>query len=122
MKKQLENMWIENRRVIFNPAKDRREEQHRTTSKLLEKARWQSSKKRTIYEDHMKVAEGSKPDSKLTYAQCLMQHRDGGKPRETGKKEPTPSEARDARRSLNRESNKLHDTGGFKYKKVIEAT
>ncbi|GKV23714.1 hypothetical protein SLEP1_g33413 [Rubroshorea leprosula] len=122
MKKQLENMWIGNRRVIFNPAEDRREEQRRTTSKLSEKARWQSSKKKTTYEDHMKAVERSRPDSKLTYAQCLMQHRDGGKPREIGKKEPTPSDARDARRSLNRESNKLHDTGGFKYKKVIEAT
>ncbi|GKV15232.1 hypothetical protein SLEP1_g26031 [Rubroshorea leprosula] len=122
MKKQLENMWIGNRRVIFNPVEDRREERRRTTLKLSEKARWQSSKKRTTYEDHMKAVGGSRPDSKLTYAQCLMQHREGGKPRETGKKEPTPSEARDARRSLNRESNKLHDTGGFKYKKVIEAT
>ncbi|GKU91277.1 hypothetical protein SLEP1_g5176 [Rubroshorea leprosula] len=40
MKKQLENMWIGNRRVIFNPAEDRREERRRTTSKLSEKARW----------------------------------------------------------------------------------
>ncbi|GKU94134.1 hypothetical protein SLEP1_g7662 [Rubroshorea leprosula] len=80
MKKQLENMWIGNKKVIFNPVEDRREERRRTTSKL-----------------------------------------EGGKPRETRKKEPTPSKARDAQRSLNRESNKLHDTGGFKYKKVIKA-
>ncbi|GKV38230.1 hypothetical protein SLEP1_g46166 [Rubroshorea leprosula] len=120
MKKQLENIWIGNRRVIFNLVEDRREEQRKMTTKLSEKARWQSNKKRTIYEDHMKAVEGNRQDSKLTYAQCLMQHKDGGKSRETGKKEPTPSEARDSPWSLNRESNKIHGVGGFKYKKVIE--
>ncbi|GLT95584.1 hypothetical protein SLE2022_132580 [Rubroshorea leprosula] len=114
MKKQLENIWIGNHRVIFNPAEERREEKGRTES------RQKNSKKLPLTEESTKVDEGRRQAPQLTYAQCLLQQNDKAKCRIIENKGPTPSEAKGFPRNSNREPNKVPGPGGFKYKKVIE--
>ncbi|GKV27959.1 hypothetical protein SLEP1_g37069 [Rubroshorea leprosula] len=114
MKKQLENIWIGNHRVIFNPAEERREEKGRTES------RQKNSTMLPLSEESTKVDEGRRQAPKLTYAQCLLQQNDKAKCRIIENKGPTPSEAKGFPRNANREPNKVPSPGGVKYKKVIE--
>ncbi|GKU89467.1 hypothetical protein SLEP1_g3600 [Rubroshorea leprosula] len=75
--------------------------------KLVEEARWKSSKKMTISKDSTKVDEGNRQFPKMIYAQCLLQQKDKAKSRDIGKKGPTLSKAKDYPRNSSRELTKV---------------
>ncbi|GLT59696.1 hypothetical protein SLA2020_325020 [Shorea laevis] len=82
IKKQLESIWIGNKRVIFNPAVERGEEKCRLQAKSAEEARWKSSKKRTSYEESTKVVEENRKAPMMTYVQSLLQQKEKANIRE----------------------------------------
>ncbi|GKU89483.1 hypothetical protein SLEP1_g3616 [Rubroshorea leprosula] len=102
IKKQLESIWIGNKRVIFNLAVERREEKCTLQAKLVEEARWKSSKKRTSYEENIKVDEENRKVPKMTYAQSLLQQKEKANIKDIDLKGLTPLEARSYTRNSNR--------------------
>ncbi|GLT90137.1 hypothetical protein SLE2022_080840 [Rubroshorea leprosula] len=120
MKKQLENIWISNQRVIFNLAVDRQEEKRRMEAKSAEEARRKSNKRTTIAEDKRKVEEGGEEVPRMTYAQCLLQQKRKTNSNEIRKKGPPLTEVKENPRSFSIGMSKISNHGGFVYKKVIE--
>ncbi|GKV28182.1 hypothetical protein SLEP1_g37266 [Rubroshorea leprosula] len=120
MRKQLESIWIGNKKVIFNPAVEKGEEKRRWQAKSAEEVRWKSSKKRTSYEESTKVDEENRIGPKKTYAQSLLQQKEKANTSNIDLKGPTPSEARNNMRNSSKAMTKATVPGGFKYKKVIE--
>ncbi|GKV29990.1 hypothetical protein SLEP1_g38860 [Rubroshorea leprosula] len=120
MRKQLESIWIGNRKVIFNPVVEKGEEKRRWQAKSAEEVRRKSSKKRTSYDESTTVDEENRIAPKKTYAQSLIQQKEKAITSNIDLKGPTPSEARNYMRNSSRATTKAMVPGGFKYKKVIE--